>query len=498
MNFSKWALEHSPISVKRFSDGKRGRNEEAGHEFDCIETRYAPTGSSKSRKPVMLAIIAAGLSLSFGAAKGENLREALATAYASNPNIASALISVKASAEDIALRRAGKLPTIALSADYAHSWSVVGGSSSSSDTTSLGLSYRQTLFDNLKTDAQIEQARAYSVVATQALRNAEQNVLLSAATAYINVIRDTQLVQLRTENVAFFTAQVRAAKDRLHIGEGTRIDVSQAEARLASAVASYKNAIASLQVSQAGYARWIGHAPRNLSLGYDFGSSIPRSLDQALSLAEAQHPAILTAFAQIRAAQAASDAAGAAFGPTLDLIGSICAINCFGNGGTTGVSGSIRLTLSIPLYAGGALGASARKANLNQIKSELDALATRDQVRESVISAWNGVQNANAQIQSAQTAAHSSALVLNGITEEQKVGQRTTLDVLNARSDLTSAKEILITAQSGKLVASFSLLASVGRLSASDLNLPVQIKSGDGYQQAVEDVWAELRSIPVN
>ncbi|HHS82429.1 MAG TPA: hypothetical protein ENJ68_02815, partial [Devosia sp.] len=311
-------------------------------------------------------------------------------------------------------------------------------------------------------------------------------------------IRDTKLVQLRTENVAFFTAQVKAARDRLNIGEGTRIDVSQAEARLASAVASYRNAISSLQVSQAGYQRWIGHPPRNLSMRYDFGSRLPRSLDQAINLAEAQHPAILTAFAQIRAAQAASDAARAAFGPTLDLIGSICAINCFGSGATTGVSGSIRISLSIPIYAGGALGATARKANLNQIKSELDALATRDQVRESVISAWNGLRNANAQIESAQTAARSGELVLNGIIEEQKVGQRTTLDVLNARSELTSAQEILITAQSSKLVASFSLLAAVGRLSASDLNLPVQIKSADGYREAVEDVWAELRSVPVN
>lgn len=449
------------------------------------------------KKILLTGIAVAGLSLSATLARAETLQEALASAYATNPNIASALISVKASAEDIAIRRSGKLPTIGFSADYTHAWTVVGGSSSSTNTATLGLSYRQTLFDNLKTDAQIEQARAFSSVATQALRNAEQNVLLSAATAYFNVIRDTQLVQLRAENVAFFTAQVEAARDRLNIGEGTRIDVSQADARLASGVASYRNAVTSLQVSQAGYQRWVGHSPQNLSMGYNFGGTLPGSLNQALNLADVQHPAILTALAQIRAAQSASDAAHAAFGPTLDLIGSICAINCFG-GGTTGMSGSIRLTLSIPIYAGGALGASVRQANLNQIKSELDALATRDQVRESVISAWNGVQNANAQIESAQSAASSSQLVLNGVIEERNVGQRTTLDVLNSRADLTTAQEILISAQSSRLIASFSLLSSVGRLSATQLNLPVQIRSADGYLQTVEDVWAELRSVPAN
>ncbi len=452
----------------------------------------------KLQKLLLAGIAAASFAFATTVVKAETLTQALASAYATNPNIASALISVKASAEDIALRRAGKLPTISASAEYAHSWSVVGGTYSRSDSASLGISYRQTLFDNLKTDAQIEQARAFSVVATQALRNAEQNVLLSAATAYFNVIRDTKLVQLRAENVAFFQAQVRAANDRLSIGEGTRIDVSQSETRLAQGVASYRNAVTSLQVAQAGYQRWVGHAPQNLGMGYNFGSSLPTSLNQALNLAETQHPAILTALAQIRAAQSSSDAARAAFGPTLDLIGSICAINCFGGGATRGMSGSVRLTLSVPIYAGGALGAQVRQANLNQIKSELDALAIRDQIRESVISAWNGVQNANAQIESAQSAARSSQLVLDGVIEEQKVGQRTTLDVLNSRADLTSAQEILISAQSSRLIASFSLISAVGRLSASELNLPVQISSADGYIQTVEDVWAELRSVTSN
>ncbi|VAW18042.1 Type I secretion outer membrane protein, TolC precursor [hydrothermal vent metagenome] len=162
------------------------------------------------------------------------------------------------------------------------------------------------------------------------------------------------------------------------------------------------------------------------------------------------------------------------------------------------MSGSVRLTLSIPIYSGGAMGASVRQANLNQIKSELDAFATRDQVREAVISSWNGVQNANAQITSAQSSANSSQLVLDGVIEEQRVGQRTILDVLNSRSDLTLARESLITAQSARMIASFSLLSAVGRLSAVELNLPVEIMSADGYLQTVEDVWSELRSVPVN
>lgn len=449
-------------------------------------------------KRFLQVVLAAGtVSLAAVSAQAETLREALSSAYSTNPNIASALLSVKASAEDIAIRRSGKLPSISASADYSHNWSIVGGATTRSNTTSLGLTYRQTLFDNLQTDAQIEQARAMTVVASQALRNAEQNVLLSAATAYLNVIRDTQLVQLRSESMAFFQAQVSSANDRLQIGEGTRIDVSQADARLAQSVASYRDAVASLQVSQAGFARWIGHNPQNLSMGFDFGGVLPTSLNQAINLAESQHPAILSAQAQIRAAQSSADAARAAFGPTLDLIGSICGIQCFG-GGTTGISGSIRLTLSIPLYSGGAMGASLRQANLRQIGSELDALSARDQVVESVISAWNGVQNAGAQIDSAQAQVTANQAVLNGVVEERNVGQSTTLQVLDAQANLIGSREVLISASSSKMIASFSLLASTGQLTASDLGLAVQLQSADGYVRNVEDVWAELRSVPGN
>jgi outer membrane protein len=136
-----------------------------------------------------------------------------------------------------------------------------------------------------------------------------------------------------------------------------------------------------------------------------------------------------------------------------------------------------------------------RKANILQIKSEVDALSARDQVREAVISAWSSMQNAAAQIQSAQSAVESGQLVLEGIIQERDVGQRTTLDVLNAQADVTSSREGLIQATSTRIIAAFALIAATGRLSARDLGLNVEIKSGEAYAAKVEDIWAELRSI---
>lgn len=429
-------------------------------------------------------------------ASAESLFSAFKYAYLNNPNIMSALLSVKASAENISLAKAAKRPAIGASADYSASFSVTDRFTDANTSTQLGMSYRQNLFDNSRTAANVESARAGVEVQIYALRNAEQNVLLSVANAYISVVRDTQLVKLRQENVAFFEAQVSSANERLRIGEGTRIDVSQAQARQAQAVASYRAAIASLQASQASFERWVGHKPRNLSLSYNFGGLLPRSVDAAVTQAQSNHPAVLTARAAIRAAQAGSDAAAADFGPTLDLIGSLCAINCLG-GSSTAVTGSVRLTLSVPIYQGGALGANVRKANIQQIKSEVDALSARDQVTEAVISAWATLQQAVSQIESAQSGVTAGQSVLEGLVQERDVGQRTTLDVLNARADLTSAQEGLIQATATRYIASFSLIAATGRLSATDLGLGVgeHTDEAEVYAAKVEDVWQELRAL---
>lgn len=446
-------------------------------------------------------LMAGAVALMFGTAPmvahGETLTEALASAYTNNPNIASALLSVKSAAENIALAEAGKRPTIAASLQGNYSWSVTGNGFDDSNDLTGGLSYRQNLFDNFQTEAQIEQARAMTDLSAQALRNEEQNVLLSVTDAYMSVIRDSQLVALRQENINFFEAQLQSARDRLEVGEGTRIDVAQADARLAQAVASHRAAISSLQTSQASYARWVGHKPSNLTSNVGFDYMVPGSIDSAIASAEDRHPAILSAKAAIRAAQAGTDGAQAAFGPTLDLIGSLCAIGCFNNSpaGLNGVSGSVQLQLSIPIYAGGALGASVRKANLEQIKSEVDAMSSYDQVREAVITSWSTLQNTTAQITSAQAAVSSQQLVVEGVIQERDLGQRTTLDVLNAQAELTSAREALITASSSRIVAMFSLIAATGSLSAEDLKLPVQLKSPDNYRATVEDVWQELRTV---
>ncbi|GAB5426998.1 MAG: TolC family outer membrane protein [Devosia indica] len=433
---------------------------------------------------------------SLGAAHAQSISQALAAAYEYAPDLQSALLSAKASSEGIVQAKAGALPTIGASISGSQSASLVGGNWTSGQSLSTGLSYNQTIYDNNRTAARVEAARAAAEVAEYQIRNTEQNVLLEVVQAYMSVLSGRELLSLRQENISFFQAQLQSAQDRLDVGEGTRIDVAQAEARLAQGQAAYQAALSTLQTSEATFQRLVGQRPQGLSTSHGYANLIPRSIDAAISEAEIGHPAILLSKASIRSAQASSDAAKAAFGPTATVTGSVGTSWTGPSGGAQdGIRGSLGFQINIPIYSGGSIGSGLRQANLNQIKSEVDAMGAYDQIREAVISAWTGIQSADAQISAAQAAVTSSNTVLDGVIQERDLGTATTLDVLNAQADLTSARESLINASNGKTVATFSLLSAMGRLTARDLGLPVQIKTAVPYTQAVEDVWQELRTV---
>lgn len=433
---------------------------------------------------------------SVGAVHAQSLTQALTAAYDHAPDLQSVLLAAKSSAEGIAQAQSRKLPTIGASIAGNQSFGLANGNWTTGSSITTGLSYNQTIFDNYRTEAQIEAARAAAEVAELQIRNTEQNVLLSVVQAYMSVLTDQQLVALRRDNIEFFQAQLQSARDRLEVGEGTRIDVAQAEARLAQGQASFRAAQSSLEVSNATFQRLVGTRPQSLSTSHNYAKLIPNRLEAAIAEAEVGHPAILISKAAIRAAQAGSDAAEAAFGPTATINGQVGTTWTGPNGALTdGIRGQLGFQVTVPIYAGGALGSSVRKANLDQVKSEVDAMAAYDRVREAVITAWAGIQSADAQIQAAQAAVAAGSTVLEGVVQERDLGTRTTLDVLNSQAELTSAREGLINASNNKIIATFSLLSAMGRLTASDLGLPVVVKSAVNYTQTVDDVWQELRTV---
>ncbi|SMQ63678.1 outer membrane protein [Devosia lucknowensis] len=433
-----------------------------------------------------------------GGAHAQSITQALTAAYDHAPDLQSALLAAKAQSEGIVQAKAGALPTIGAQIAGTNGTSLVGGNWNGSSSLTAGLSYNQTIFDNNSTAAQVELARAQAEVAEYQIRSTEQEVFYNVIQAYMAVLSGRELLSLRQDNVTFFQAQFQSANDRLEVGEGTRIDVAQAQARLAQGQAGLQAASGTLQSSEATFQRLVGQRPQNLSTSHAYANLIPRSIDAAISEAEMGHPAILLSKAGIRAAQAGSDVADASyFGATASVTGQVGSswTGPSGAPGRDGISASMGFNITVPIYSGGRMGSAVRQANLNQIKSEVDAMSAYDQIREAVIAAWTGIQSADAQISAAQAAVSASNTALDGVIQERDLGAATTLDVLNAQADLISARETLINASSNKTIATFALLSAMGRLTAQDLGLAVEVKTAVPYTQAVEDVWQELRTV---
>lgn len=432
-------------------------------------------------------------------ASAESLSTALASAYTNNPDILAANLAAQAAAEGIVSAKAGVLPNLAFTGGLTETATISSGSVTDSLTGNIGLGYSQTLFDNGATQAKVESARASTDAAMESARNTEQSVLLSAAEAYYSVAINQKIVELRQDSVNYFEAQVQAAKDRLDVGEGTQTDVAQAQAQLASSLADQQSAVANLAVAEANFVRYVGRTPRGITFDFPFEHKLPTSLDTALALAEAHHPGLLAAEAAVRGAKADTEAAQAAFGPTFAASGSLGTSITYGTGagtGTPATSAKIGVTFTVPLYAGGALGANSRMKNLTQIKAEMTAQATHDLIVASIAQAWSSLRTSAATIAAVQAAENATQRVLDAVAEEFGVGQKTQLDVLNARSDLTSVQISRIQAESGRLTAALSLLSAIGGMSAANLGLPVEIRTPDTYRAKVEDIWQELRAVP--
>jgi outer membrane protein len=154
----------------------------------------------------------------------------------------------------------------------------------------------------------------------------------------------------------------------------------------------------------------------------------------------------------------------------------------------------VALNLSVPLYQGGAEYSAIRLNKEVAGQERLNVDQVRDQTRANVVQAWGQLLAAKAQVAAAERQGDASERALTGVRNEALAGQRTTLDVLNAQQALVNARISLITAQHDRVVASYTLLSAVGRLSAQVLALPVSIYDPAVHYHQVRDSWFGLRT----
>ncbi len=432
-------------------------------------------------------------------ARAESLFSALAAAYSSNPTINAQRAATRVVDENLPLAKAGYRPVISASADIGASRSVstgpaIGTTGATLYPAGFGVTISQSLFRGFRTVNSIKAAEAGIRASRETLRNTVQNVLFDAASAYMDVIRDRQIVMIRKKNLSFLNEQSRAAQARLDVGEGTRTDVAQSNARRALARAQLSAAKAQITSSSAIYHQLIGRAPGKLSAAGSIRHLIPNSLDAAFKVAFRQHPAIKATQHLVDAAEFNVKVSEGTLLPTLSLEGSASRRYNPSSAIDHSSSASITARLSIPIYTGGTTSATIRQnmETLGQRRIEVDA--SRDQVKTAVVSAWTQSLSAKAQSTANAQQVNATTLALSGVIEERKVGQRTTLDVLDAQSDVLSAQESLAISRRNERVAGFAIVSAVGRLDNRRLGLKVAHYEPKEHYRAVKDKWYGWRT----
>ncbi|SHJ16155.1 outer membrane protein [Shimia gijangensis] len=443
---------------------------------------------------------ALALSLSFAmpvAAVAENLADAMASAYEHSGLLEQNRALLRAADEGVAQTYASLRPILnwygSISNSFGTSASLASaglGTTIDTSTASIGITLQILLYDNGQSRNLIAAAKETVLSTRQSLIVVEQSVLLDAVQAFMNVVRDTQIVELRQNNLRLVERELQAAKDRFEVGEVTRTDVAQAEASLAGGRADLARAQGDLMQSQEFYSAAIGHrpgrlvAPRTLPRG-------PTSMENAKAVAIRSHPSMTRAKYDISTAEYNVDAAESALGPRVTLDGNY-AVQEDLNHSYYNHAGTIGLTLGGPIYRGGQLSSILRQAMAQRDAQRANLHVVRHTTRQNAGNAWAALASAKAQLSATGRQVEAARIAFEGVREEAKLGARTTLDVLIAEQALLDAEASRITAQTSQFTAAFALLASMGLLTTEHLNLKVERYDPLAYYDAVKDAPALL------
>jgi outer membrane protein len=361
-------------------------------------------------------------------------------------------------------------------------------------TYSGGLTIAQTVFNGFQTANRTRAAEGSVLAARETLHSTELSILLNAVTAYMNVLRDYANLELQKRNVEVLQEGLRETNARFKVSDVTATDISQSESRLAGGITQVYSAEANYNTSAAAYRQIIGDDPVKLSPGTAVDRFIPKTLAECIAVGTTQHPGITSAVYNLDVAQNQVAVAEGALLPSFVVQGS--AQQSFEP--QLDVPHSYNLSvigqLSVPLYQGGSEYSAVRQAKetLGQRRLELDL--ARTQVRQGIVQAWGQLEATKKQIETTSKQVKAAESALNGVREEARVGQRTTLDILNAQQELVNARASVVSAQRDRIVASFTLLAAVGGLMPQTLGLQVPVYNPAVHYQQVRDSWTGLRT----
>jgi len=441
-------------------------------------------------------------------ALADTIEAALVRAYQDNPQLNAQRAQVRFTDENVPQALSGYRPKVAVTASAGYQYTDTNTTSGGTPTSdivrsefhgtnaprSVGMTVNQTLFNGQQTANKTRAAESQVSSAREGLRVLEQTVLLSAAQIYMDYLRDAAIVEVQRSNTRVLEQTLKQTQDRFNVGEVTRTDVAQSEAQLAAGRTQQLTAESTLTTTRSNFRRIIGNEPENLAPGSPVDRFLPATLASAVNLGLTENPNVTAAMFGIDVSFLNVKVNEGALFPTVSLQTSVSqsyeqTMTVFRSFGA-----STAVQLSVPIYQGGAEYSLIRQSKETLAQQRLNLEQVRDQARASVVQAWGQLLAGKAQVASSQSQVTASEIALNGVREEAKAGQRTTLDVLNAQQALVNARVALVTAQHDRVVASYSTLNAVGRLSPQVLKLATTTYDPTVHYQQVRDSWIGVRT----
>ncbi|MBN8807279.1 MAG: TolC family outer membrane protein [Sphingomonas sp.] len=412
-------------------------------------------------------------------ATADTLREALLAAYKNNPSLAAARAGVRATDENVAIAEAAGRPGVSVNGNYTENALNSANTFLSPQRQAQGNAQLVVpLYQGGRVANSIRGAETRVEASRAQLRGTESDLFVGVVGAYMDVIRDEAIVGLNQENVKVLEVNLQATRDRFQVGDLTRTDVAQSEARLSVARGQLETAQARLISSKESYIRLVGTPPGKLEDPPAL-PNLPDSADAAVDVALKSNPNLL-------AAQRSSDASrfdvSAARASRLPQVSGVVGGNYFnylgsyGAGtspkpGQTGSAATVGLQFTLPIYQGGLPAAQERQAQERRAQALETVTDTERAVIAQTRSAYAIWKSSLEVIASSQRAVEANKLSLEGVRAENSVGNRTILDILNAEQELLNSQVTLVTAQRDAYVAGFALLSAMGEAEARDLGL---------------------------
>lgn len=428
-------------------------------------------------------------------AKAETIFEAMAEAYRSNPDLQAQRAYLRSVDENVAIAKSGYRPTIALTGQYrdANRDSNINPAEDGGVATSYGATVSQPLFSGFSTLNSVKSADSASRSEQYNLSNYEQIIFLNASEAYLNVVRDEAIVNLQKNNEKLLKKQLDETQERFNVGELTRTDVAQSKSSHSQAVADRISAEGALEVSKAIYKQIIGKNPQNLSEPTNIHTFLPSTFAKALEYTEQNNFALLQAKEALKSREYAVKANYGALAPQLSATGTAAKSKNnskhHGDPNSSVDEVSWGLNASIPLYDAGENRARIRQSKYAKWQAQEAVLSAQRAAISAITGSWEAMVSYDAKIKALEEQVDANKIALEGVKKEEALGNRTVLDVLTAFQTLLNSQVQVVTARRDYYLSSMQVMQAMGKLTAKNLKLNVDLYNAKQYYKDTRNKW---------